>query len=262
MGLNRKRGQRMDLGLKGKKVILTGGSRGIGRAALEIYAAEGADIAFFSRNRAHVDETVTALSRHGGKVYGSTFDLNDLTGFPDWLTSAADRLGGCDIFVHGASASGSQATGDWQKCFNFDLLGTVKGCETLEPYLQRSGSGAVIIMSSTAAVETFLVPQAFNAIKSALLTYSKQLSQAWGPKGIRVNAISPGPISFPGGNWEMIQSAMPELYNTTASQFALGRFGVPEDVARTIVFLSSPASAYTTGTNIVIDGGYTKRVQF
>src|SRR5689334_13109661 len=100
----------MDLGLKGKKVILTGGSRGIGRAALEIYAAEGADVAFFSRNQAHVDKTITSLTRHGGKVYGSTFDLNDLDAFPAWLTGAAERLGGCDIFVHGASASGSQAT--------------------------------------------------------------------------------------------------------------------------------------------------------
>jgi 3-oxoacyl-[acyl-carrier protein] reductase len=252
----------MDLGLKGKKVIVTGGSRGIGRAALEIYAAEGADVAFFSRDRAQVQETVASLSRHGGKVHGSTFDLNNLAALPGWLTGAAEELGGCDIFVPCASASGSQATGDWQKCFDFDLLGTVRGCETLEPYLARSGAGSVIIMSSTAAVETFLVPQAFNAVKAALLTYSKQLSQAWGPKRIRVNAISPGPVSFPSGNWEMIKSAMPDLYNATASQFALGRFGEPDDIARTIVFLSSPASGYTTGTNIVIDGGYTKRVQF
>lgn len=252
----------MDLGLKGAKVILTGGSRGIGRAALEIFAAEGADIAFFSRNQEQVDETRAALEKHGGKVHASTFDLNDLDGYQDWLKGAAEALGGCDIFVPGASASGSQLTGDWQKCFEFDLLGTVKGCEALEPYLEASGKGSVIVMSSTAAVETFLVPQAFNAIKAALLTYAKQLSQAWGPKNIRVNAISPGPIGFPGGNWEMIQSAMPELYEATKGQMPLGRLGEPDDVARTLVFLASPASSYTTGTNIVIDGGYTKRVQF
>jgi 3-oxoacyl-[acyl-carrier protein] reductase len=120
----------------------------------------------------------------------------------------------------------------------------------------------VIVMSSTAAIETFLVPQAFNSIKGALLTYTKQLSQAWGPKGIRVNAVSPGPVSFPTGNWEMIKEAAPDLYKATAAQFTLGRFGEPEDIARTVVFLASPASAYTTGTNVVIDGGYTKRVQF
>ncbi|HVO48822.1 MAG TPA: SDR family oxidoreductase [Steroidobacteraceae bacterium] len=252
----------MDLGLKGKKVILTGGSRGIGRAALEIFAAEGCDVAFFSRNAGQVEETARSLARHGGQVHGSTYDMNDLSGYPAWLKAAAEKLGGCDIFVHGASSSGSQATGDWHKSFQFDLLGTVQGCEALQPYLERSGAGSVIIMASTAAVETFLVPQAFNAIKAALLTYSKQLSQAWGAKGIRVNAISPGPVSFPGGNWEMIRQAMPDLYKATAAQFALGRFGAPDDVARTLVFLASPASSYTTGTNIVIDGGYTKRVQF
>src|SRR5215475_1345748 len=138
----------MDLGLKGKKVILTGGSRGIGRAALEIYAAEGADVAFFSRNRDQVDQTVESLSRHGRKVHGSTFDMNNLADYPAWLNNAAEQLGGCDIFIPGASASGSQVTGDWQKCVDFDLLGTVRGCETLEPHLARSGSGSVVIMSS------------------------------------------------------------------------------------------------------------------
>jgi NAD(P)-dependent dehydrogenase (short-subunit alcohol dehydrogenase family) len=106
------------------------------------------------------------------------------------------------------------------------------------------------------------MPQAFNAMKAALLTYSKQLGQAWGPKGIRVNAISPGPTHFAGGNWDGIKTHMPEFFEATKAQTALGRLGEADDVARTLVFLASPASAYTTGTNIVIDGGYTKRVQF
>ncbi|WP_394998373.1 SDR family NAD(P)-dependent oxidoreductase [Sphingomonas sp.] len=252
----------MDLGLKGKKVILTGGSRGIGRAALEIFAEEGADVAFFSRNPDQVAAAAESLSRHGGKIIGESFNIDNIDAYPGWLTSAADRLGGCDIFIPGASASGAGATGDWQTCFNSDILGTVRGCETLEPYLEKSGSGSIVMMSSTAGVETFLVPQAFNSIKAALLTYSKQLGQAWGPKGIRVNAVSPGPIAFPGGNWEAIKGAAPDLYNATEATFALGRWGGPEEVARTIVFLASPASSYTTGTNVVIDGGYTKRVQF
>ena len=252
----------MDLGLKGRKVILTGGSRGIGRAALELFAAEGCDIAFFSRNVEQVAATVASLSRHGGKVIGEAFDLSDLAAYPAWLTAAADRLGGCDIFVPGASASGSGATGDWDACYNADIKGTVIGCETLEPYLAKSGAGSIVIMSSTAGFETFIVPQAFNALKGALLVYAKQLGQALGAKGIRVNAVSPGPIAFPGGNWEAIKAAAPELYAATEADFALGRWGGPEEVARTIVFLASPASSYTTGTNVVIDGGYTKRVQF
>ena len=252
----------MDLGLRGRKVILTGGSRGIGRAALEIFAAEGCDVAFFSRNAEQVAAAVASLSRHGGRVFGEAFSIDDMAAYPAWLERAAAAIGGCDIFVPGASASGAGATGDWQVCFNSDVLGTVRGCETLEPYLARSGTGAVVMMSSTAGFETFIVPQAFNALKGALLVYAKQLGQAWGPKGIRVNAVSPGPIAFPGGNWEMLKGAAPELYDATEAAFALGRWGAPEEVAKTIVFLASPASSYTTGTNVVIDGGYTKRVQF
>jgi NAD(P)-dependent dehydrogenase (short-subunit alcohol dehydrogenase family) len=252
----------MDLGLKGRKVILTGGSRGIGRAALELFAEEGADVAFFSRNAEQVDETVKSLSRHGGKVIGEAFDMNDLEAYAAWLKSAADKLGGCDIFVAGASASGSGATGDWDTCYNVDVKGTVIGCETLEPYLEKSGAGSIVIMSSTAAVETFIVPQAFNALKGALLTYSSQLGQQLGAKGIRVNAVSPGPITFPGGNWEAIKAGAPELHAATEAQFALARWGGPEEVAKAIVFLASSASSYTTGINLVVDGGYTKRVQF
>ncbi len=117
-------------------------------------------------------------------------------------------------------------------------------------------------MSTTAAVETFIMPQAFNALKAALITYAKQLSQALAPAGIRVNTVSPGPIEYPTGNWEMIKGAVPDLYNGTLAAMPMGRFGHPDEVARAILFLASPASSYTTGVNLVVDGGYTKRVQF
>lgn len=252
----------MDLGLKGKKVILTGGSRGIGRAALEIFAGEGCDIAFFSRNSEQVAETVASLSAHGGQVIGEALDMLDHDAYVAWLKTAAERLGGCDIFVPGASASGSGATGDWDACFAVDIKGTVLGCETLQPWLEQSGTGAIVVIASTAATETFIVPQAFNALKAALITYAGQLGQAVGRLGIRVNCVSPGPIKFPGGNWEAIGVAVPELYQATEATFALGRWGGAEEVARSIVFLASPASSYTTGTNLVVDGGYTKRIQF
>jgi len=129
----------MDLGLKGKKVILTGGSRGIGRAALEIFAAEGCDVAFFSRKQEQIDAAVAELSKHGGKVHATPFDLleNSLDEYQAWLTTAADALGGCDIFIPGASASGAGLTGDWDACYKMDLMGAVKGTEALEPYLAK-----------------------------------------------------------------------------------------------------------------------------
>ncbi|WP_332671939.1 SDR family NAD(P)-dependent oxidoreductase [Aromatoleum sp.] len=252
----------MDLGLRGKKVIINGGSRGIGKAALEIFAAEGCDIAFFSRDKARVDATVAELKQHGGKVVGDAFDMNDSAAYQAWLLAAADKLGGCDVFIHNASSSGAAGTMDWDMSFRLDMMGAVNGCQTLEPFLEKTGAGSVILMSSTAAVETFIYPQAFNAIKAAIITYAKQLSQLWAPKQIRVNTVCPGPIAYPGGNWATIKDAMPELYDKTLSEMPMGRFGAPEDVARAMVFLSSPAASYITGTNLVIDGGYTKRVQF
>lgn len=252
----------MDLGLKGKKVILTGGSRGLGRAALEHFAKEGADVAFFSRNEDQVKTAEKELKAHGGKVFAEAFEVSDMDSYGAWLAKAADELGGCDIFVHNMSSSGAGGSGDWDMTYNLDIKGAVTSIETLTPYLEKSGEGSVIFMSSTAAVETFIRPQAFNALKAALITYGKQLSQSLGPKGIRVNMVSPGPISYPGGNWSKVKEAKPEFYDSQAEIMALGRFGSPDEIAKTVVFLASSASSYTTGTNIIIDGGYTKRVQF
>ncbi|WBH17755.1 SDR family NAD(P)-dependent oxidoreductase [Sphingomonas radiodurans] len=252
----------MDLGLKGLKVVLTGGSRGTGRATLELFAAEGADVGFFSRNQEQIDEAAAAYAKHGGKVVARQGDLNDLERYPALLAEIADELGGCDIFIPSASASGSKLAQDWDACYKMDVLGTVRGCEAMAPYLERSSHAAVVILASIAATETFFAPNAFNAIKAALITYSGQLSQAWGPKGIRVNAVSPGPVWFEGGNWDDIKQGAPDMYKSFEETTALKRLGRTEDVARAIAFLASPAADWITGTNLVVDGGYTKRVQF
>src|SRR3546814_20967403 len=125
----------MDLGLKGKKVILTGGSRGIGRATAELFAAEGADIAFCSRNAAQVAAAADAMSVHGGKVIGESFDMEAChDSYRAWLTAAAEKLGGCDIFVPLNSTSGAGATGRWQHTLDFDIVGRVNGGEGQAQY--------------------------------------------------------------------------------------------------------------------------------
>lgn len=254
----------MDLGLKGKKIIMNGGSHGLGLASLKTFAAEGCDIAFFSSNDERVKAASDAIDAAGpGKVFAEQFDMsNNVEGYKAWLAKAVDQLGGCDIFVHTASTSGQGATGDWQKCLDMDMMGAVYGVEALTEALSASDSGSIIFMSSTAAVETFIAPQAFNAMKAALITYGSQLGQALAPHGIKVNSISPGAVEYPTGNWEAIKAGMPELYDATLAQMPMGRFGEPQEVANTVVFVSSPACPYLTGANIVIDGGFTKRVQF
>ena len=253
----------MDLGLRGRKVVINGGARGLGLAALRLFVAEGCDVAFFGRDPAKVAAAVATLESGGTTVIGEAFDMAaDHQGYRDWLTSAADRLGGCDIFIHNASSSGAGKTGDWQVTFDLDMMGAVGGVEALTPALAASGSGAIVLMSSTAAVETFVAPQAFNAIKAAVITYGSQLSQALAGQGIRVNCVSPGPIEYPGGNWEMIKGVMPDFYNGTKAAMPMGRLGEPDEVARAVVFLASPAASYISGANLVVDGGFTKRVQF
>lgn len=253
----------MDLGLAGKKVIMNGGGHGLGLASLKLFTSEGADVAFFSRDPAKVKAAVDSVASSGRKVHGEAFDINTgADAYREWLAKAVDALGGCDIFVHMASSSGMGATGDWQRGLDVDIMGAVHAVEVLTPSLAASGSGSIVFMSSTAALETFIVPQAFNALKAALITYGSQLSQALAAQNIRVNCVSPGAIYYPGGNWETIKSAVPPLYEGTLAQMPTGRFGEPEEVARAIVFVASPACPYMTGTNLVIDGGFTKRVQF
>jgi 3-oxoacyl-[acyl-carrier protein] reductase len=252
----------MDMGLAGKKVIMNGGAHGIGLETVKLFTAEGADVAFFSRDQSRIDAALAAVSGPG-KAHGDAFDMNgNADGYKAWLSGAAEKLGGCDIFIHTASSSGMGATQDWHKGFEIDVMGAVLGIEALEGALEASGNGSVIFMSSTAAVETFIMPQAFNALKAALITYASQLSQSLAPKGIRVNTVTPGPIEYPTGNWEMIKGAMPDFYNGTVAQMPMGRLGAPEEVARAIIFLASSASSYTSGVNLVVDGGFTKRVQF
>jgi NAD(P)-dependent dehydrogenase (short-subunit alcohol dehydrogenase family) len=151
---------------------------------------------------------------------------------------------------------------NWWKNFEIDVLHTVRGCETLLERLKQSGQGSVVVISSTNAIETFAAPMAYNAMKAALITYSKQLSQFVGKSNVRVNSLCPGPVYFEGGAWEMIKGTNQKFYDATLRQIPCGRMGTPDEVARIVAFLASPASSLITGANVVADNGYTKGVRF
>ena len=196
-------------------------------------------------------------------MVGAAVDVNDADGYRKWIAEMGEKLGGIDLFVHNVSAGGSmEGEASWYKCFEADVMGAVRGIEAATPFLERSEAGAVTFIGTTAAVETFMAPMAYNALKASLITYAKQLSQELMAKNIRVNVVSPGPVQFPGGAWESIEQAMPELHEAHLKQQPSGRFATPEEIAKAVAFLSSPAASWITGVNLVVDGGYTKRVQF
>lgn len=253
----------MDLNLKGKNAIIVGGARGIGRAAAEILAAEGANVAFCARNKAHVDEAVASLSAKGVKVKGTVLDISDADAYRAWVAAMGEALGGVDIFISMASAGGGVLDeSGWRANFETDVLGTVRGVEAALPFLKKSAAGSIILMSSTAAVENFFAPQPYNALKAALITYGSQLAQSLAADGIRVNTVSPGPTYFDGGNWDTIKTHARAIFDGVVSSSTAGRLGTPEEVANAVVFLASPAAGFITGANLVVDGGFTKRVQF
>ncbi len=249
----------MDLGLKDKRAIVTGATRGIGRAIAERLTAEGARVAICARDADAVTEAVEQL---GGSTTGGAVNVRDADEYKAWLEKTAEEMGGVDIFVANVSGGGGMdSEKNWWRCFELDVLHTVRGCEALLPALKESGNGAIVIIGSTNAVEYFGGPMAYNAMKAALVNYSSQLSQFVRGEGVRVNTVSPGPIYFEGGAWEMIKGTMPKFYESTVRKIPGGAMGTPEEVANVVTFLASPAASLVTGTNLIADNGYTKRVQ-
>lgn len=252
----------MDLKLKGNKAVITGGTKGIGRAIADTLADEGVDVAICARNEAEVKDAVAALQKKGVKSFGKSVDVGNGDALKAFIGEAAAALGGIDILVSNVSGGNAPGEQGWRNNFEFDVLGTVRCVEAAMPSLEKSKNGNIIVISTTAALEKFIAAGAYNAMKAALLNYSGALSQDLAPKGIRVNAVSPGPIFIEGGAWAFIKKNMTPFYEQTLAQIPLGRMGSAEEVAATVAMLVSPRSGFTTGTNVVVDGGLTKRIQY
>lgn len=252
----------MDLQLKGAKALVTGGTKGIGRAIANTLADEGCNVAICSRNAEEVEAAVAELSAKGVTAIGQAVDVGDGDALKAWVAASAEGLGGIDIVVSNVSGGGAQGDESWRRHLEHDMLGAVRLVESSTEYLEASDNGNIVMISTTAALEKFIQAGAYNALKAALLQYSGALSQDLAPKGIRVNAVSPGPIFVEGGSWDNIKQHMTAFYDATLADIPLGRMGSAEEVAAQVALLASPRAAFTTGTNVVIDGGITKRIQF
>lgn len=253
----------MDLGLQGKKAIIVGGARGIGYAIAEVLAREGCDLAVSARSGDAIKDAVASLKRYDVKAVGAAVDVKKPDGYRKWLEKAVEQLEGCDILIPITSAGGGLGSEKyWQKAFEVDVMGPVRAVDTVLPHMTKQGGGSIVLIATTSAGEAMGGPQPYNAMKASLITWGKQLALAHGKDGIRVNVVSPGPIEFEGGNWEMIKDTMTKFYEATLRQQPLGRFGKPEEIARCIAFIASPAASWVNGSHLVVDGGFTNRTHF
>jgi NAD(P)-dependent dehydrogenase (short-subunit alcohol dehydrogenase family) len=255
-----RRSTNMDLALRGRKALVTAASRGIGLAIARCLADEGVHLAICARGAAALEAAQKDLEARGVRVFAKALDVGDGDALRGFVRESVDRLGGLDVLVCNASGGAGMGEKAWQANFDVDLMHSARAVEAALPALSESEAASVVFIGSTAALEYLGVPQPYNALKAALIVHAGDLAQALAPRGVRVNVVSPGPIYFEGGNWEMIEKAMPAIYERALGQCALGRMGTPEEVARAVVFLASPAASFVTGANLVVDGGFTKRV--
>ncbi|MDN4626258.1 SDR family NAD(P)-dependent oxidoreductase [Erwinia sp. DT-104] len=250
----------MDLNLKDRRVLVSGGSRGIGRAIVECFLAEGARVEFCARSPEGVQEAQQAL---GSRANGTAVDVTSPEQMQTWIQEAANRLGGLDIIVPNVSALAAGSDPDvWRKAFDTDLMGTVTMVQAALPYLKKSSAASIVLISSVAGREVDMFAEPYGIMKAALIHYGKTLSERHAADGIRVNTVSPGNVYFSEGVWGDIERNQPETFAKCLAANPLGRMATPQEVAKATVFLASEAASFTTGTNLLVDGGLTKGVQF
>jgi NAD(P)-dependent dehydrogenase (short-subunit alcohol dehydrogenase family) len=252
----------MDLGLAGRRALITGGTKGIGRAIAECLVAEGADVAICARNAAEVGEAIAALSKGGRRVFGRALDVADGAALRAWIGESATALGGIDIVVANVSALAITGEEAWHAGFAIDLMGTVRLVEAAMPWLETSDAASIVVISSVSGREVDFAAGPYGAFKAALIHYAQGLAFQLAGKNIRANSVSPGNTYFPGGVWEKIERENPKLYADALALNPTGRMGKADEVARAVAFLASPAASFISGTNLVVDGALTRGVQF
>jgi len=252
----------MDLQLRGRRALVTGGTKGIGRACVDLFADEGADVAFCARTEADVIATAKAVEEKGVRAFGRALDVADGPALQAWVVEAAETLGGLDAVVANVSAlSIGDDEENWKAEIEVDIMHTVRVVHAALPYLEQSDAASITTVSSVSGREVDIAAGAYGVAKAAVVHYAQGLAYHLAPKGIRANSVSPGNTYFEGGFWHSAEQNMPDLYNMVLEMNPTGRMGTAEETAAAIVFLASPVASRISGTNLVVDGALTKGVQ-
>ncbi|MGE2832611.1 SDR family NAD(P)-dependent oxidoreductase [Mycobacterium sp. SMC-4] len=252
----------MDLGLTGKRFAVSGGTRGIGRAVVEGLLAEGASVAFCARTPDAVAQTQSELVAGGATAVGTAVDVGDAAAVQQWVDGAADTLGGLDGVVANVSALAiPESPENWRTTFDVDLMGTVSLVDAALPHLLAAGGGSIVTISSVSGREIDFAAGPYGTMKAAIIHYTQGLAYKLAAQGVRANTVSPGNTYFPGGVWPTIEQNDPELFATALGLNPTGRMATPQEIANAVVFLSSSAASFITGTNLLVDGALTRGVQ-
>lgn len=250
----------MDLDLRGSRVLITGGSRGIGLATADSLAREGAAVGLVARGSEGLAAAARGLARHGVPVATAAADVTDAGELNRAVGQLVAELGGLDHLV--ANAGGTvggnltdSAPGDMAATFALNAGHAAELIRAGLPHLRAAGGGSCVIVSSITGMRP--APRTNYAVaKAAEIQLAATAAAELASANIRVNAVSPGSVIFPGGSWEQFRDENPAGFEEfTATQFPFGRLGRPEEVADVITFLLSPRASWITGANIVVDGG-------
>jgi 3-oxoacyl-[acyl-carrier protein] reductase len=246
----------MPFDFKGKRTVVCGGSRGIGRAIALGFAGAGAAVSICARGAEALATTRTELAKLGTAAHAASCDLADGPAVGRYIAAAAEALGGIDILVNNASGFGmSDDEAGWEASVAVDLMATVRASRAAIPHIERSGGGSIVNISSISGYRPSPRSPPYAAVKAALINYTTTQAAVLARKGIRVNCVAPGSIEFPGGTWEKRKSDNPELYNRIFESIPFGRLGHPEEVANVVLFLASPLANWVTGQTVTVDGG-------
>ena len=256
----------MDLQLNGKVAVITGGTRGIGRAIAEGFADEGGDVAICARNADQVADAVARLEAKGVKAFGQAVDIADGPALQGFVRTAGETLGGIDVLVSNASAFalGPDETA-WQAMLDIDVLGAVRAWDAAQPFLLKAaaekGDAAFLIISSASSVSADS-PSAYGAMKAAQIHFAKGVARANAAAKLRCNVISPGTVFVEDGPWGNVKRNAPAFFEQMLKRNPTGRMATAEEIAAAALFLASPRSAFTTGANMIVDGAITERANY